>query len=112
MREELINKIIEVEDNSKTSIVILHKDTQEQLETLQNKVGEQYNQAETKIIQVQNQVTNNREKIEEIQQKDIINLKEEIEVLKHRPINYVPTLIGESKEVIFFKVYHFFTRCV
>ena len=81
-----------------TSIVILHKDTQEQLEILQNKVGEQYNQAETKIIQVQNQVTNNRERIEEIQQKDINNLKEEIEVLKLRPINYIPTIIGEIKK--------------
>ena len=104
-REEIINKIIDVEDKIKTSIGILQKDTQEQFEILQNKVDEHYHQVEINVGQVQSQVTDNREKIEEIQQKEIINLKEEIEILKHRPMSYVPTPIGENRDVINFRDY-------
>ena len=62
-REEIINKINDVEDNNKTSIGILKKDTQEQFEILQNKVDEHYHQVEINVGQVQSQVTDNREKI-------------------------------------------------
>ena len=46
-----------------------------------------------------------KEKIEEIQRKEITKIREEIEILNSRPMNYTPIPIGENREAISFKEY-------
>ena len=60
-REEIINQIINVEDNSKIRVEILQQETQEKFEKLQDKLVEQNDQLENNLGQVQCRVNHNKE---------------------------------------------------
>ena len=49
----------------------------EQLDHIRNNLGQR-----------QHQVNNNKEKTEEIQRRELINIREEFEVLRNRPMSY------------------------
>ena len=55
--------------------------------------------------QVRYQVNNNKEKIEEIQKRELINIREELEVLRNRPMSYTHIPLGENRKIINFKEY-------
>ena len=72
-------------------VEILQQETQEKLEKLQDKMEEHNDHIDNKLGQVQSQVNNNKEKIEEIQCRELINIREELEILRNRLINYTHT---------------------
>ena len=47
----------------------------------------------------------NRDKVEEIWRRELINIREELEIIRNRPMNYTPVPWGENREVINFKDY-------
>ena len=55
--------------------------------------------------QVRHQINSNKEKIEEIQKIELINFREELEVLRNRPMSYTHIPLGENRETINFKEY-------
>lgn len=72
----------------------LQQDVTDKFETINRSVGE-----------VRLQVDNNEKKMEEIQQKELINIREELENLRNRPVNFMTNSWKEEKEMINFKEY-------
>ena len=105
-REDLINQINNVEDNNKIRVEILQQETQEKLKKLNDKMEEQIEHIGNDLGQVRHQVTHNKERIEDIQKRELINIREELEMLRNRPISYTHIPLGEGKETINFKDYN------
>ena len=75
---------------------MLKQETQERIEKLQDNVNEQIDHIGNNLGQVQHQVTSSKERIEEIQQRELINIRE-LEVLRHRTMSYTHIPLGENR---------------
>ena len=83
----------------------MQKETQEKIEKVQEKVEEKIKHMEVNVNSVKNQVTNNTEKIEEIHKRELVNIREELEIVRNRPFNVPNFQLADNREIINFKNY-------
>ena len=70
-----------MEDNNKIRIATVQQETQEKLDKIQKTVSRQIEHINSDIGQVKSQVGHNSEGTEDSQHKELINIKEELEIL-------------------------------
>lgn len=104
-REEVTNQINNVEDNSRIRVEILQHENQEKLEQVKNHITNQVEQINHEVCTIKNQIMENKTQIEEIQRREINNIKEELEVLRDRTTRYATCSRESDRDVVKFKEY-------
>ena len=83
----------------------MQKETQEDIERVQARIGERIEDINANMNNVKGQVINNKEKIEEIHQRELVNIREELEMIRSRPFSISNVQPTDNREVINFKNY-------
>ena len=78
---------------------------QKKLEGIQGNTSGKIEQINNEMVQVKNQVVYNKENIEHVQHKELVNLKEQIESLLNRPTYRTHHTAPDHKENINFRNY-------
>lgn len=73
------------------------------MEQIQEKITEKIGNVDTKINRVTEQINVNSRRIEEINQRNLVNIREALEAIKNKPIQLSNLQMWESREVINFK---------
>lgn len=84
----------------------LEKETQEEMVQVQEaRWGERCENIDATVNGVRGQVIHNKEKIEEPQQRELLNIREELEMIRYRPVHVSGIQNLNNREGISFKQY-------
>ena len=87
VKEDVYIQINNVEEDNIIRIESLQKETQEDTERVQARIGERIEDINANMNSVKCQIINNKEKIEEIHQRELVNIREELEMIRSRPFS-------------------------
>ena len=94
-----------MENNNKTRIKEVQLETQGKLDEVQINIAGRIEIVNNEITQIKTQVDQNKGTVENIQNQELINIKESIEVLQNQPMYLAHHIAPEQKENINFKIY-------
>ena len=83
----------------------LKRMNQDEIKRVRIDVGERCEEVSTSVDAVRNLTVANRERIEELRQQEIVQMREEIEVIRNRPIQGQYLLPNDNRDVINFNNY-------
>ena len=92
----MTTRINNIEINNKISVTEIQAETQEKLDEVQINMAGRIETVNNEIIQMKTQVDHNKGSIENIQNQELINIKESIENLQNRPM-YLACLLYTSR---------------
>ena len=105
LKEELTTRINNMEINNKISVTEVQAETQEKLDEVQINIAGRIEIVNNEITQIKTQVDQNKGTVENIQNQELINIKESIENLQNRPMYLAHHIAPDQKENINFKIY-------
>ena len=102
---EVEAKINQVENSNKTRIKEVQIENQGKLDEVQINIAGRIEIVNNEITQIKTQVDQNKGTVENIQNQELINIKESIEILQNRPMYLAHHIDPDKKENINFKIY-------
>ena len=83
---EVEARINQIENNNDTRVKEVRLETQEKLDEVQINIAGKIELVNNEVIQIKTQVDHNKGSVENIQNQQLINIKESIENLQNRPM--------------------------
>ena len=97
IRDSIHIRISNVEEDNLIRIESL-QETQEDIVRVQARFGERFEDSNANVNEVKGQVNTNKEKIEEIRQRELVNIREELKLIWNRPLNVFNIQTNDNRE--------------
>ena len=105
VKTDFVTRMTKFEEVSHTQIEAIRTTTAEGLQQVRTDLGEKCRGIDTAVNEVRGQGQHNREKIEEIQNREITKIREELEIINNRPPIISQFQHIDNREAINFKSY-------